>query len=1090
MLTLATVPTLSVMGGAPTPHQAGTGDTRGDASIEEAGDETHNWRDAREIGDGDTYYGHLDRVGDKSDHFTVTAVQHQEVNVHVYLTGHDGVDEWQRPPTTTPPSPPAPPRTSAMLDCYIYHDPATGYPLDGAFNYYYVRHYMLNIVAPMPGTHTYHLNVTIDWAWTPNNYTWDYMLELDVGAVPETKAGQVVSGQLDMAGRDTAWYKVWVDAGTELNGSFEILNFDGTDEESRNVDVWVFPDDLGGYPRSVAWDWSAAPNEPVEPFSILATYGGWYFIKLRGMNHEDTLPCTYSLRTSVQEVPAFPDTGVQNGYFDRHWHDTDWYRFEMEAGILDERTGSYWNEVQYFNMTERADAEDLPDFDLYLFGQASGRRNLDLLDSSFRNDHANFLDVNRDPNRNTEHVSGAAYYSGTYYVEVNAYNNTGYYDLRREFKPPVLSDENNLPDSAEAIGRGNHEGYIHQSKDHYDWYQVNVTSTMRVQFDSFKVVDMFNLSIFKYDGLTDGYRLLRSDWNVHFNLTSRQDEVTNAITVDLDLEDMGLGSGTYHIGVFAAVATGIGTDPVSGRSFVYVTDGEAEAHYELRVWIDGIKDPTIITTAIPSDTVQEDTDLLDHLDLGDHFAPSDPGVDLRYKARIVSGRGRVILEGDSLGFQAAEDYAGDVVVKVTASTTDYIQESLLWTIVYTPVNDAPRTTVLDPPKVLHLPEDSIRAFDLGAWVYDVDEGDDLSVSYDAPEHLTVDLDVETHEMTVVGETDWFGEETVVFTFRDLEGATLDLPVRFQVSNVADAPALVKPLGTVEIMEDTSASIPLYEHIADADGDPLTVLVSDDMYVGFSWDPETGLLELDPAQDWYGGRLLWLTAIDPDGHRLSVSLWLDVKPVPGAPNITSVSPIEDTVTVPEGGEQTFVVLEVTDEESSVLFYKWYLDGELVGPSIAITYRPGIHDQGTHEVSVVVEDEEGLFDTWVWTVQVEDVPHAPDGGIATPSDGGRFRDSEKVPFVALYFDPDGDDLSYSWYIDGELASDDPVFETRMGAGDHRVTLQVTSDGDSVTEELDLTVTEDTSGASTGTVVAIAVIVTAAVGAVAVAARRRRE
>ncbi|NIS18416.1 MAG: hypothetical protein GWN39_00405, partial [Thermoplasmata archaeon] len=331
VLSLALVPALSVAGDGTAPLPTDDLENREGVVIDEEGDETQNWRNARALTDGDTYIGHVDRVSDSSDHFTVTVAQHQEVHVHVYLMGHDGVDEWVRPPTTDPPTPPSPPRTSAMLDCFIYHDPASDYPLDGAFNYYYVRHYMLNIVAPMPGTHTYHVNVSVNWAWTPNNYTWDYRLELEVGAVPEITAGDVVTDVLDMAGRDTRWYKVNAEAGHELNGSFEILNFDTGDPESRNVDVWVFPDDLGGYPRSLSWDWSAAPNEPVEPFSILATYGGHYYIKLRGMNHESTLPCTYSLYTEVKEVPEFPDTGVQNVYFDRHWHDTDWYRFDMKA---------------------------------------------------------------------------------------------------------------------------------------------------------------------------------------------------------------------------------------------------------------------------------------------------------------------------------------------------------------------------------------------------------------------------------------------------------------------------------------------------------------------------------------------------------------------------------------------------------------------------------------------------------------------------------------------------------------------------------------------------------------------------------------
>ncbi len=1089
MISLLAVPGTSAVGSTPSIGPLLGVDDRSGSVIDEVGDETQSWRNARELTDGDAYLGHVDRVTDRSDHFTVTVAQHQEVNVHVYLLGHDGMDEWLRPPVTTPPSPPAPPRASAMLDCFIYHDPASDYPLDGAYNYYYVRHYMLNIVAPMPGTHTYHLNVSLNWAWTPNNHTWDYRLELEVGAVPEITAGQVVSDTLDMAGRDTRWYRVWADAGHELNGSFEVLNFEPGTPESRNMDVWVFPDDLGGYPRALSWDWSAAPNEPVEPFSVLATYSGHYFIKLRGMHHEDVLPCSYSLYTQVQEVPEFPATGVQNAYFDRHWHDSDWYRFDMSADLTHPEKPGIWNEVQYFNMTERADAEDLPDFDLYLFGLAPGSRQLDLLDSSFRNDHADFLDIDRDPNRNTEHVSAAAFYTGTYYLEVNAWNNTGYYDLRRESLPLALSDGNDLPGNAEAIGRGVYEGYVHQALDHYDWYTVNTRSELRVQFDTFKASDMFNLSIYKQDPTTGAYRLLRSDWNVHFNLSSRQDEVTHLIDVRLDLQEMGLGEGTYHIAVFAAVATGIATDPVSGRSYVYIHDGAAEAHYELRVWVDGDIEIPFDTVPIPTDTVDEDTDLLDHIDLDDHFVYGDPGAELRFKARVVSGRGKVILEGDSLGFQAAEDFVGRVVVRVSATTPDYLTANLDWSIEFTAVNDAPRTTVADPPLVFVMPEDSIRVLDLGSKVYDVDEGDTLTASFGGTGHLSLEMDPETFQLTLLGDQDWFGEEIVEFTFRDAQGATLVLPVLFLVENVADAPLIIQAFDRVSILEDTTASIPLYDHISDPDGDPLAVHVSEDPFVGYSWNADAGILTLTPAADWYGGRLLWITAVDPEGHRLQVSLWLDVEGEPGPPIIRSISPDASRVTIAEGTEQTFAVLEVFDEESSVLFYRWSVDGVFVGPSVSFTYRPGIHDQGAHEISVVVEDEDGLTYERVWTVEVTDVPHSPDGGIATPPDGASFREGERVPFVAFYYDPDGDDLQYSWYIDGEHASDEPVFERRLDAGDHRVTLQVSSDGDSVTEELDVTVVQDASGTSMGATVAIAALVVVGLAFVALIIRRRR-
>lgn len=1089
MLMLATVPVLSALAWTPTVDPLSSDGTRAEGDIQEVNDETQSWRDARELVDGDTYYGHVDRVADPSDHFTVSAAQHEEVNVHVYVMGHDGIDEWISPAVTDPPSPPAPIMASTMLDCFIYHDPGTEYPLDGAFNYHYIRHYMLNIVAPMPGTHTYHINVTANWAWTPNNYTWDYRLELDVGAVPGIQAGEPVSDVLDMAGRDTRWYKVWADSGRELNGSFEILNFDEGDPGSRNVDIWVFPDDLGGYPRSLSWDWSAAPNEPVEPFSILATYGGLYYIKLRGMNHEATLPCSYTLEVTVQEVPAFPATGLSNVYFDRHRHDTDWYTFDMRANVDHPEKPGLWNEHAYFNMTEGADGEELPDFDLYLFGRVPTSRWLDLLDSSFRNDHATFQDIDRDPNKNTEHVSAAAYYNGTYYLEVNAFNNTGYYDLRMEVRDLLVSDENDLPEDAEEVTTGIKESYIHQSMDHYDWYKVETKDHIRVQFDSYKAYDMFNLSIFKHDVTGDRYTLLAGDWNVHFNYSSRVDESSNLIDVSVDLQELGLGASTYYISVLAAVATGLGTDPVSGRPFVYVTDGEAEANYELRIWTPGIGGGGVDVEPIPKDTVEEDTHLLDHLDLHDHFILRDPEEELRFKAVLIAGRGEVILEGSSLGLRAKEDFHGTTFVKVAAITTNYLSTSLLWEIEFTPVNDAPRTRVTEPPLVVTIPEDSIRTFDLGARVYDVDEGDSITVEVGPTGHITIDLDPDTLEMTLLGDQDWFGEELVDLTVRDTAGGALVLPVRFVVQNVADPPVLLRDLGRVEVNEDEVVTISLYDHIVDPDGDPLAVHISPDPFVSYLWDADTGLLTLVPAPDWYGGRILWVTATDPGGHHLQENLWLEVIPIPGPPEIVSVTPEASHVTIREGDALTFAVLKMYDEESSVAFYRWFVDGAFVGPSISFTYKPGIHDQGAHEVSVIVEDEEGLWDTMVWSVDVEDVPHAPEGGIATPPDGSTFKEGEPVPFVAFYHDADGDDLRYIWYINGQPVSEEPVFEKQLDAGNHKVTLQVSSDGDMVTEELEIVVVEEEGGASTGMFIVIAILGTIGVTVILFARRRVR-
>jgi hypothetical protein len=848
MLSLVAVAALPVASAWPSPdHLSGLDGTEG-IPIDEDGDETHSFGDARPLEPGDAYNGHLDRVGDRADYFSVTAAHQQVINVHVYVKGHDGTSEWVRPTATTPPSPPSTGTASTMLECYIYHTTDAPYPLDGAYNYFYVRDYVVNICAPVPGTHTYLLNISIDWSWTPNNFTWDYLLELDVGSASIITDDQVVEEEMDLATRDTLWYKVQAPKGNEINGSFEILNFETTDPEERNVDVWLFPDDIGGYPRSLAWDWSAAPNEPVEPFSILATYEGWYFIKLRGMNHDANLPCSIRLEVHVDPVPEFPSEGIQNTYFDKKRHDTDWYSFDMQANQPDPVKPGLWNDVMYFNMTERADTEDLPDFDLYLFGLLPGSRQVDLLDSSFRNDHANFQDINRDPNKNTEHVRAAALYNGTYYLEVNAFNNSGYYDLRSEVYDRALSDDDNLPETATKVRSGVYEGHIHQAFDHYDWYKIEARDRIRIQFDSYQAWDMFNLSFFKYDFESETYVFLKGDWNVIFNLTSREDEITHLVDVTLKLSDFGLGAGMYYFSVLAATATGIGFDPDSGRAFVYITDSDATANYELRIWNDIYgHPPRPDNKPIPDTIVEEDTSLIDHLDLDQYFETTDVAGTLRYKATVIRGKlEQLIINDNMLGFQAAKDFNGRVVVKVMSINERYLQTSTTWNITFTPVNDAPISMVTDPPVTFEIPEDTVRNINLNQLVMDVDEGDALSATFDLPEGLSFDVDPDTLLANVSGSPNWFGECLVPMTFTDMAGASIIIPVSFVIENVADPPVLLKEIGTIVLEEDSSLGIELYHHIDDPDGDPLAVSVSTDQYITSSYDPSNGVLTVAPV----------------------------------------------------------------------------------------------------------------------------------------------------------------------------------------------------------------------------------------------------
>jgi hypothetical protein len=294
---------------------------------------------------------------------------------------------------------------------------------------------------------------------------------------------------------------------------------------------------------------------------------------------------------------------------------------------------------------------------------------------------------------------------------------------------------------------------------------------------------------------------------------------------------------------------------------------------------------------------------------------------------------------------------------------------------------------------------------------------------------------------------------------------------------------------VELYEDETTTIDLKLHFEDPDiGDSLTFVLSSNLNVGYSIDPATSIITLIPDANYYGYREIWVTAIDTTGRTAQEKFTLIVKPVPDPPVIDNWSPRELTQTVKEEAALSFVVLNVSDPEYGVLIYAWYLDGKMVGPSNFYNYKPAYADQGTHELKVVVTDEEGLSDEQTWTVTVTDVPRPPEGGVSSPANNAKFYTDEKVPFFAFFYDLDGDAIEYRWYIDGKQESTDTSFSKKMGEGKHEVRLEVTAGEHTVYRYLNMTVDpRDSPGFETPVVVGA---MAAGFMAVAVWGSRRRK
>jgi hypothetical protein len=331
----------------------------------------------------------------------------------------------------------------------------------------------------------------------------------------------------------------------------------------------------------------------------------------------------------------------------------------------------------------------------------------------------------------------------------------------------------------------------------------------------------------------------------------------------------------------------------------------------------------------------------------------------------------------------------------------------------------------------------------------------VNITWPESDNLIITIDPDTLVADIVGVQDWYGEETIIFTASDLMGASTPLPVTFIVENVEDNPIVLKPIGESVIDEDTTKDLSMTEYFMDPDGDDLTFTLSSNLNVDYTVDSTTWVMTLTPEPDWFGFREIWVTAVDTTGRTAQERFIFIVEGVPDAPEIVSVSPPSQQVEVREESSQSFVVLNVSDPEFSILIYTWYLDGKLVGPSNFYNYKPSYMDQGAHELRVVVTDEEGESDEFTWNVVVNDVPRPPEGGVASPANNAKFFSNEKIPFVALYYDLDGDELSYQWFIDGKLQASEFSFDKKLDEGKHQVRLAVQSGDFTVEKFLNVTV-----------------------------------
>jgi parallel beta-helix repeat protein len=239
--------------------------------------------------------------------------------------------------------------------------------------------------------------------------------------------------------------------------------------------------------------------------------------------------------------------------------------------------------------------------------------------------------------------------------------------------------------------------------------------------------------------------------------------------------------------------------------------------------------------------------------------------------------------------------------------------------------------------------------------------------------------------------------------------------KLTINNTNDAPTITTK-DLLEATEDKEYSVNY--KATDDDGD--TVIWS--IITEATWlklDSETGELSGTPSNLDVG---LWSVTIGCDDSNSGSDnhvFNLTVINVNDAPIIVHHLPLELYPNVIEGESLDFNITYI-DEDSDKFTIEWTLDGEKVRSDVPFwRYQPEFGTAGDHDIIVNVTDFGGASASHRWIVIVNTTNRAPIIINFEPSGIKPILNSKtnSMTFSVNATDPDADQLSYEWFMNGE-------------------------------------------------------------------------
>ena len=312
---------------------------------------------------------------------------------------------------------------------------------------------------------------------------------------------------------------------------------------------------------------------------------------------------------------------------------------------------------------------------------------------------------------------------------------------------------------------------------------------------------------------------------------------------------------------------------------ITATDGLLSVTSEVIVTINPINDPPEFT-ALP-DTVFFAVDSSATLPIYAHLSDVESELEL-INLEFTSDQGDISFAYDSLSGHlqiTSAGYTGLARLRLTATDEDgAVARDSLWL-------DVQPVTVINPGPVLitaiddiTLDEDSgpyVVAGDLNEIFRDTVDHNPLSFSASlAGSGITVSI--ANDSLVIEPEPNYFGVDTLTLSATDgvLSNST---EIKITVDPVNDLPEFTALPDTVWFAVDSSATLPLFNHLSDIETDPelmALTFTSDQGDVTADYDSLSGTLQITSA-GYIGQAWLSLTATDQDGGVARDTLWLDI-----------------------------------------------------------------------------------------------------------------------------------------------------------------------------------------------------------------------